>query len=108
MACIHFLIRNLRLRKFIKLSHCFYFRHNTEKVIYFLLLERKRKRPAYEDELETMKKSLQSTIIQLEDPPKKRIDICQVSVNSSLKLGQISEGSPLISRRKSRYTILIQ
>ena len=31
-----------------------FFSHNTEKVIYFLLLERKRRKPAYEDDAEAL------------------------------------------------------
>lgn len=30
------------------------FRHNTEKMVYFLLLDRKRRRPAHEDETEVL------------------------------------------------------
>ncbi|XP_014226381.1 serine/threonine-protein kinase BRSK2-like [Trichogramma pretiosum] len=75
--------------------------HNTEKVIYFLLLERKRKRPAYEDELEFVKNNPRSADTHQEDPPKKRIDSCRLNGNSSLNLGQISQGSPLTPRRQS-------
>ncbi|XP_031778102.1 serine/threonine-protein kinase BRSK2 isoform X2 [Nasonia vitripennis] len=74
--------------------------HNTEKVIYFLLLERKRKRPACEDELEVMRNSTRANATQ-EDPPKKRIDTCRINGNSNLNLGQISQGSPLTPRRQS-------
>ncbi|XP_058808558.1 serine/threonine-protein kinase BRSK2 isoform X1 [Phymastichus coffea] len=75
--------------------------HNTEKVIYFLLLERKRKRPACEDELEIMKNAARGTLNQQEDPPKKRIDTCRINGNSNFNLGQISHGSPLTPRRQS-------
>lgn len=78
--------------------------HNTEKVIYFLLLERKRRRPACEDDLEPSRVGLRGTSSVLEaDPPRKRIDTCRVNGNAALNLGQISHGSPLTPRRQSRY-----
>lgn len=47
------------------------FRHNTEKMVYFLLLDRKRRLPAYEDETEMiMRPSANGSF----DPPKKRTD----------------------------------
>ncbi|KAJ8956294.1 hypothetical protein NQ318_015030, partial [Aromia moschata] len=70
--------------------------HNTEKVIYFLLLERKRRRPACEDETDSM---LRIRNTDSQDPPKKRIDTCRVNGQSGLQFGQISEGSPLTPRR---------
>ncbi|KAL1502557.1 hypothetical protein ABEB36_007682 [Hypothenemus hampei] len=70
--------------------------HNTEKVIYFLLLERKRRRPAYEDDTDSV---LRIRSNELADPPKKRIDTCRVNGANSLQFGQISEGSPLTPRR---------
>ncbi|XP_063985696.1 serine/threonine-protein kinase BRSK2 isoform X1 [Diachasmimorpha longicaudata] len=77
--------------------------HNTEKVIYFLLLERKRRRPACEDELEVMRGGIRGGTSQLEtDPPRKRIDTCRVNGSTALQLGQISQGSPLTPRRQSR------
>ncbi|XP_043270166.1 serine/threonine-protein kinase BRSK2 isoform X2 [Venturia canescens] len=76
--------------------------HNTEKVIYFLLLERKRRRPACEDELEVMRSRIRSTSGQSEaDPPRKRVDTCRVNGSAALNLGQISHGSPLTPRRQS-------
>ncbi|XP_033222078.1 serine/threonine-protein kinase BRSK2 isoform X2 [Belonocnema kinseyi] len=76
--------------------------HNTEKVIYFLLLERKRRRPACEDELEVMRGGMRASATQLEsDPPRKRIDTCRVNGSAALNLGQISHGSPLTPRRQS-------
>ena len=80
----------------------FVFSHNTEKVIYFLLLERKRKRPACEDELEIVKSNIRCNETPQEDPPKKRIDRCRINGNSYTDLGQISQGSPLTPRRQSR------
>ncbi|KAF5291762.1 hypothetical protein FQA39_LY14250 [Lamprigera yunnana] len=70
--------------------------HNTEKVIYFLLLERKRRRPAYEDETDAM---LRGRSVETTDPPRKRIDTCRVNGQSTTQFGQISEGSPITPRR---------
>ncbi|XP_025830966.1 serine/threonine-protein kinase BRSK2 [Agrilus planipennis] len=70
--------------------------HNTEKVIYFLLLERKRRRPAYEDETDSVLR-IRST--EASDPPRKRIDTCRVNGSNPLQFGQISEGSPITPRR---------
>ncbi|XP_034187009.1 BRSK family serine/threonine-protein kinase sugar-free frosting isoform X3 [Osmia lignaria lignaria] len=76
--------------------------HNTEKVIYFLLLERKRRRPACEDELEVMRGGMRGSSGQLEaDPPRKRVDTCRVNGSTALNLGEISHGSPLTPRRQS-------
>ncbi|XP_076238535.1 BRSK family serine/threonine-protein kinase sugar-free frosting isoform X2 [Calliopsis andreniformis] len=76
--------------------------HNTEKVIYFLLLERKRRRPACEDELEVMRGGIRGSASQLEvDPPRKRVDTCRVNGSTALNLGEISHGSPLTPRRQS-------
>ncbi|XP_043797843.1 serine/threonine-protein kinase BRSK2 isoform X1 [Apis laboriosa] len=76
--------------------------HNTEKVIYFLLLERKRRRPACEDELEVMRGGMRGSAGQLEaDPPRKRVDTCRVNGSTALNLGEISHGSPLTPRRQS-------
>lgn len=85
--------------------HKLLFSHNTEKVIYFLLLERKRRRPACEDELEVMRSGMRGSAGQLEvDPPRKRVDTCRVNGSTALNLGQISHGSPLTPRRQSRYS----
>ncbi|XP_050312319.1 serine/threonine-protein kinase BRSK2 isoform X2 [Anthonomus grandis grandis] len=70
--------------------------HNTEKVIYFLLLERKRRRPACEDEADSV---LRIRPTETADPPKKRIDTCRVNGSSGIQFAQISEGSPLTPRR---------
>lgn len=71
--------------------------HNTEKVIYFLLLDRKRRRPALEDDEDVRK----SDVIEVMDPPRKRLDTCRINGQSSLSYGQISEGSPLTPRRST-------
>lgn len=76
------------------LIYCF--SHNTEKVIYFLLLDRKRRRPAYEDDNDSV---LRVRVTEAVDPPKKRIDTCRLNGQGGLQFGQISEGSPLTPRR---------
>lgn len=75
----------------------FSFSHNTEKVIYFLLLERKRRKPATEDEDEPTKKPEAEPV----DPPKKRLDATRLNGSNNLYYGQISEGSPLTPRRQA-------
>ncbi|KAK6645017.1 hypothetical protein RUM43_001293 [Polyplax serrata] len=71
--------------------------HNTEKVIYFLLLERKRRRPAFEDDTE----SILRVRSESSDPPRKRIDTIKLNGSNSYQFGQISEGSPLTPRRQA-------
>nr|CAI5844498.1 unnamed protein product [Callosobruchus analis] len=76
--------------------------HNTEKVIYFLLLERKRRRPACEDEPDCILRVRNSggggagvaAADVATDPPKKRIDTCRVNGQPGLQLGQISGMTP--------------
>ncbi|XP_074659825.1 serine/threonine-protein kinase BRSK2-like [Tubulanus polymorphus] len=69
-------------------------KHNTEKVVYFLLLDRKLRNPCNEDSEDIKSKS------ESADPPRKRIDSVQLNGSPSrLSLGSISEGSPLASRR---------
>ncbi|KAJ9589453.1 hypothetical protein L9F63_017356, partial [Diploptera punctata] len=70
--------------------------HNTEKVIYFLLLERKRRRPAFEDDTEAIVRVRSES----SDPPRKRIDTCKVNGTATYQFGQISEGSPVTPRRQ--------
>lgn len=77
----------------------FIFSHNTEKVIYFLLLDRKRRRPAIEDEEDVSRTKID--VIDVMDPPRKRLDTCRLNGNSSNVYGQISEGSPLQPRRST-------
>lgn len=71
--------------------------HNTEKVIYFLLLDRKRRKPCYEDETEVILRSRSESV----DPPRKRIDTCQINGNSGPRytFDMLSDGSPLQPRR---------
>ncbi|XP_050410961.1 serine/threonine-protein kinase BRSK2 isoform X1 [Patella vulgata] len=68
-------------------------KHNTEKVVYFLLLDRKLRNPSVEDDLEIRSRS------ESADPPRKRIDAVQLNGQARLSLGNISEGSPVASRR---------
>lgn len=77
----------------------FFASHNTEKVIYFLLLDRKRRRPAVEDEEEIARSK--TDVIDVMDPPRKRLDTCRINGSSGLAYGQISEGSPLTPRRST-------
>ncbi|XP_018651398.1 serine/threonine kinase [Schistosoma mansoni] len=69
--------------------------HNTEKVIYFLLLDRKLRNPSSDDPDEIRSRS------STPDPPRKRIDSLKLTLNGSsrLSLGNLSEGSPLSGRR---------
>ncbi|XP_071120263.1 serine/threonine-protein kinase BRSK2-like isoform X3 [Mytilus edulis] len=71
-------------------------KHNTEKVVYFLLLDRKLRNPSIEDEIDIKTRS------ESADPPRKRIDVVQLNGQNGqprLSLGSISEGSPTASRR---------
>ncbi len=65
-------------------------RHNTEKVIYFLLLDRKLKNPCDEDNDEVLSRS--RTI----DPPRKRVDKFKTSGG---QYSQLTVGSPVVGRR---------
>ncbi|GFT94118.1 hypothetical protein NPIL_148941 [Nephila pilipes] len=71
--------------------------HNTEKVIYFLLLDRKRRKPCYEDETEVILRSRSESV----DPPRKRVDTCVVNGNSGprYQFDLLSDGSPVQPRR---------
>ncbi|CAL1279421.1 unnamed protein product [Larinioides sclopetarius] len=71
--------------------------HNTEKVIYFLLLDRKRRKPCYEDETEVILRSRSESV----DPPRKRVDTCVVNGNSGPRYQYdiLSDGSPVQPRR---------
>ncbi|UJR15417.1 hypothetical protein I4U23_002363 [Adineta vaga] len=78
-------------------------KHNTEKVIYFLLLDRKMRQPSYED-MEDAKQRSRSA-----DVPQKRVDrhrsngIGQSPNPNAYRpglVGQLAEGSPLVPRRQ--------
>ncbi|CAD5213899.1 unnamed protein product [Bursaphelenchus okinawaensis] len=66
-------------------------KHNTEKMVYYLLLDRKRRRPAQEDETEVVLRDSNRSI----DPPRKRTDTSRPRCPT----GGISEGSPINPRR---------
>jgi len=68
--------------------------HNTEKVIYFLLLDRKKRKPSYEDDTEQV---MVRSRCGSQDPPRKRVDHCKMN---GLHYGQLSQGSPLTPRRQ--------
>lgn len=72
--------------------------HNTEKVIYFLLLDRKKRRPACEDDAELVTRTQQQRNDNI-DPPKKRIDTLKVNGPVTAQF-QLSQGSPIIARRQ--------
>ncbi len=72
--------------------------HNTEKVIYFLLLDRKKRRPACEDDAELVFRTQQPRNENI-DPPKKRIDTLKVNGPVTAQF-QLSQGSPIIARRQ--------
>ena len=63
----------------------------TEKVIYFLLLDRKKRKPCYEDETEVIVRSRCGS----QDPPRKRVD----SYKNGITYSQLSHGSPVTPRR---------
>ncbi|KAF6780436.1 hypothetical protein AHF37_00071 [Paragonimus kellicotti] len=76
--------------------------HNTEKVIYFLLLDRKLRNPSSDDPEEIRSRSSTLSLSSSKaDPPRKRIDSLKLTLNGSsrLSLGNLSEGSPLSGRR---------
>ncbi|KAA0186108.1 hypothetical protein HAZT_HAZT010313 [Hyalella azteca] len=71
-------------------------KHNTEKVIYFLLLDRKKRRPACEDENDLLHRFTHRS--DTPDPPRKRVDTC--SVNGTMShFDRLAEGSPVTPRR---------
>lgn len=82
-------------------------KHNTEKVIYFLLLDRKLRQPTYDDPEDTKQRSRSGS----PDVPQKRVDR-QRSTDASIRpnsssgsyrssmVAQLTEGSPLVSRRQ--------
>ncbi|KJH48378.1 kinase domain protein [Dictyocaulus viviparus] len=66
--------------------------HNTEKMVYFLLLDRKRRRPAHEDETEIVLRGS----AQHNDPPRKRTDSARTN---RYAVGSIADGSPINPRK---------
>ncbi|PAV64771.1 hypothetical protein WR25_26259 isoform A [Diploscapter pachys] len=78
-------------------------RHNTEKMVYFLLLDRKRRKPAQEDETEIVHRGAITN-----DPPRKRTDSARAN---RYAVGSIADGSPInprktYGRRSGRHTSL--
>ncbi|KAG1676687.1 Serine/threonine-protein kinase BRSK2 [Nymphon striatum] len=72
--------------------------HNTEKVIYFLLLDRKLRKPSLEDEADIILRNHSESVTV--DPPRKRIDTCQVNGKSPrFTVDMLSDGSPVTPRR---------
>lgn len=67
--------------------------HNTEKVIYFLLLDRKKRKPSYEDDTEVIVRSRCGS----QDPPRKRIDSYH---KNGFSFTELTQGSPITPRRK--------
>ena len=72
--------------------------HNTEKVIYFLLLDRKKRRPCYEDETELILRN--RVACPAADPPRKRVDTSRAGDKNGFTYSQLSQGSPLTTRRQ--------
>ena len=62
-----------------------------EKVIYFLLLDRKKRKPCYEDDTEVIVRSRCGS----QDPPRKRVD----NYKNGITYSQLSHGSPVTPRR---------
>lgn len=52
-----------------------------------------------EDEEEVIRPK--NDILDVMDPPRKRLDTCRINGQSSYTFGQISEGSPLTPRRST-------
>ncbi|CAG2163308.1 unnamed protein product [Oppiella nova] len=70
--------------------------HNTEKVIYFLLLDRKRRRPCFEDETESIIRNRSESA----DPPRKRVDVRPGGSSTPKPTPEIlADGSPITPRR---------
>ncbi|CAF1545981.1 unnamed protein product, partial [Didymodactylos carnosus] len=78
-------------------------KHNTEKVIYFLLLDRKLRQPSMDDTEDIKSRSRSAS----PDIPHKRVDRhrfnggnSSISSNIRPNIGQLAEGSPLVPRRQ--------
>ncbi|CAG0896370.1 unnamed protein product [Cyprideis torosa] len=77
--------------------------HNTEKVIYFLLLDRKRRKPSTDDDSERLvRERIPVEATTSADPPRKRVDSVKINGSTPLKFDRISEGSPVATRKQIR------
>lgn len=65
------------------------------------MLDRKRRRPALEDEEEIAARPVREVVTETVDPPRKRLDTCRLNGQNQLNFGQISEGSPITPRRQA-------
>ena len=65
-----------------------------EKVIYFLLLDRKKRKPSYEDDTEVIVRNRCGS----QDPPRKRVD--SYTLKNGFTYNKLSQGSPLTPRRQ--------
>ena len=64
-----------------------------EKVIYFLLLDRKKRKPSHEDDTEVIVRNRCGS----QDPPRKRIDSYS---KNGFSYTELAQGSPITPRRK--------
>lgn len=64
-------------------------------------MDRKRRRPALEDEEEIAARPVREVVTETVDPPRKRLDTCRLNGQNQLNFGQISEGSPITPRRQA-------
>uniref|UniRef100_A0A915EEP6 non-specific serine/threonine protein kinase n=1 Tax=Ditylenchus dipsaci TaxID=166011 RepID=A0A915EEP6_9BILA len=66
-------------------------KHNTEKMVYFLLLDRKRRKPAQEDETEVV---LRSSTLHNVDPPRKELILLSLDYPLELTLVKARQSIP--------------
>ena len=88
------------MRQFVEKSpfylptyHSIYSIFFSEKVIYFLLLDRKKRKPSHEDDTEVIVRNRCGS----QDPPRKRIDSYS---KNGFSYTELSQGSPITPRRK--------
>ncbi|KAI3389018.1 hypothetical protein SNEBB_003532 [Seison nebaliae] len=78
-------------------------KHNTEKVVYFLLLDRKLRNPSADEADEFL--AIRNRNIP--DPPRKRIDRKSLDrSNVQIVTNQLTDGSPMVARRTMYVTQL--
>ncbi|VDP32560.1 unnamed protein product [Soboliphyme baturini] len=68
-------------------------KHNTEKMVYFILLDRKHRKPACDDDVEVIQRHCKNGF----DPPRKRTD---TTSSARYAVGILSEGSPVNVRKR--------